>query len=182
MNVATLTETQLALAVENEDLEKRALVDDLTRIWNRPAILEIVERELHAARITGKHCAILSLDIDHFKQINDTHGHPGGDEVLREVSARLRGAIRPSDAVGRVGGEEFLIVLPGCSREGALTAGERVRSALRATPIAVPGVSLTVTVSVGVACSAESTTADAILLAADGALYSAKRGGRDRVA
>ena len=182
LNVAKLTENQLELAVENEQLEKQALVDDLTRIWNRRAIHEIARRELEFARASGHPCAVLSLDVDHFKEINDQYGLPGGDEVLRVLSARLRAAIRPTDAVGRVGGEEFLIVLPACDQEGAVTAGERVRKALSAKPIRVPGAALVVTVSVGVASSEDAVSVEALLASADNALYRAKRGGRDRVA
>lgn len=182
INVAKLTENQRDLAAENEHLEQKALVDDLTRIWNRGAIHEIAQREMETATTTDEPCAILSLDIDHFKAINDGYGHPAGDEVLRQVSARLRGALRPTDAVGRVGGEEFLIVLPACDHDGAATAGERVRKAISAKPISFSGGSLQVTVSIGVASSAEAPTSEVMLRIADEALYRAKRGGRDRVA
>ena len=182
LNVAKLTENQIELAVENEQLERQALVDDLTRIWNRRAIHEIARREMENAQTSGQPCAVLSLDVDHFKEINDRHGHPSGDEVLRVLSARLRAVIRPTDAVGRVGGEEFLIVLPACGADGAATAGERVRKALSAKPIPVSGATLRVTVTVGVASSEGAASLEAVLANADNALYCAKRGGRDRVA
>ena len=182
LTVAKLTENQTRLAAENLELEAKAHVDDLTRIWNRGAIHEILRREIEQATTSGKPCAVLALDIDHFKQINDRYGHPAGDEVLRQVSARLRAFVRPTDAVGRSGGEEFLIVLPACGIEGAMVAGERVRKALSAKPMTVLGATLNVTVSVGVAASEKAATCDAMLAAADEALYCAKRGGRDRVA
>lgn len=182
LQVAALSEAQLQLAMENEQLEERALVDTLTRVWNRGAILEIAARELQHAVSTPQATAILLLDIDHFKRINDTWGHLAGDAVLRELGVRLRATVRPTDAVGRYGGEEFMVVLPQTDRENASKAAERIRASIADKPILFDGVSITVTCSIGVTVSDQGKDfVELLVRAADEALYKAKSGGRNRV-
>ena len=170
-----------ALIEAREDLRILAARDGLTGLLNRTAIFNRLQSELDAAARNGRRTAAVLVDLDHFKSINDNYGHPAGDEVLREVAARLAGAVRSDDGVGRYGGEEFLIVL---SNFGAGTEARlgRLMNAIRSRPIAIDGGSLPVTCSAGVAW-AEGEGADiaALINRADQALYAAKRGGRDRV-
>jgi diguanylate cyclase (GGDEF)-like protein len=122
------------------------------------------------------------LDIDHFKRVNDTHGHHVGDQVIQAVAARLAGCNRTTDVLGRYGGEEFALILPNTSSEGAAVLTERLRAAIADRPIDTDAGPLTVTVSIGVAqYTAEHTDVETLLSAADTALYQAKRAGRNRV-
>lgn len=187
--LASLAEQQIGegaqqreLAEENERLRTWAFVDPLTRLWNRRAIREIALREAGAARDHHQTVGLVLIDLDFFKRINDSHGHAAGDAVLQEVSARLRAAVRATDAVGRWGGEEFLVVMPECSLATALAASERLRQAI-AEPIDVGGARLVVTASFGVAMhGGGDVTLDDAVHAADLALYRAKSQGRNRVA
>jgi diguanylate cyclase (GGDEF)-like protein len=183
LQIAALSEAQIALALSNEELEMKARIDVLTHLWNRGAILDLVAAERSRAA-AGSSTAILMLDIDHFKTINDTFGHPTGDEVLRVVAARLRAAVRPMDAVGRYGGEEFLVVLPDAGIDGAVHASERICQAVARLPIQFQEQKISVTCSIGCAASTDeaSDDANALLQRADRALYRAKLSGRNRVA
>ncbi len=173
--------SQTELLSERDELQRKALVDDLTRLWNRGAIMDILERERSRTR-RGPAMSVAMVDIDLFKRVNDTYGHPAGDAVLREVAARLRAGVRDFDAVGRYGGEEFLIVLSNCDEEGARVLGERVRSSVNAGPIDAGGHALAITVSIGLATCGPDCPPDRPLVdEADQALYRAKAGGRDRV-
>jgi diguanylate cyclase (GGDEF)-like protein len=182
LQIAALSEAQIALALSNEELEMKARIDVLTHVWNRGALLEIVaaERSRGAANAST---AILMIDIDRFKEINDTWGHMAGDEVLRVVASRLRAAIRPMDAVGRFGGEEFMAVLPDTGIDGAVQASERIRHAIERTPVPFGEQIIPVTCSVGCTapCNASQEEVPAILERADHALYRAKQTGRNRV-
>ena len=184
INVAKLTEAQSNLALSHEHLEERALVDGLTRVWNRGAICELAVRELESARlVTRAPVGFMMLDVDHFKKINDTFGHPAGDEVLRQISARVRTEIRSSDAVGRYGGEEFLMVLPNGSESEVFTLAERIRARICETPVEYMGMQIPVAVSIGVTVATDgSQSIDRLIQAADKALYRAKHAGRNRVA
>lgn len=164
-------------------LRERMTHDDLTGAWNRASILQMLDEEVSRARRDRASLAVLMVDVDGFKAVNDTHGHLVGDSVLREVAARLSATVRGYDRVGRYGGDEFLLVLPGCSAEGALGLGERLRQAVGGTPVALTDRELTVTLSVGVACLTHRRLTDArdLVSRADAALYEAKRLGRDRV-
>jgi diguanylate cyclase (GGDEF)-like protein len=160
-----------------------ATIDPLTNIYNRRHILELAEAELLRVRRYGGGFSILLLDIDHFKQVNDEHGHLAGDAVLRAASELFCGQLRHSDTVGRYGGEEFLILLPATNRTEACEAAERFRRALAETAIAYAEIKPRITASIGVAFGSRRTeNLDAMLAAADRALYRAKHGGRNRVA
>lgn len=182
LQIAALSEAQVALALSNEELEMKARIDVLTHLWNRGALLEIVAAE-RARGAADAETAILMIDIDRFKETNDTWGHMAGDEVLRVVASRLRAAVRPMDAVGRFGGEEFMAVLPNTGIEGAAHVSERIRSAIERTPVPFGEQGISVTCSIG--CTAPSNASQdevqAILERADRALYRAKQSGRNRV-
>lgn len=165
-----------------EELRIRASHDALTDTWNRGAIMQLLEQELARARREKAPTSVMMLDLDRFKSINDNYGHRAGDEVLREMVERVKRALRPYDACGRYGGEEFLVVLPKCDLESAARVAERARSAMADADVSTEGASLKVTFSVGVACTTEHGDALAPLIeAADKALYGAKRAGRNCV-
>jgi diguanylate cyclase (GGDEF)-like protein len=164
--------------------ELRQLVDHdpLTNLLNRRAFLKAVGDELARARRYGHPMAVIMIDIDHFKRINDTWGHAIGDDAIRAVGRAAMSAVRTEDRVGRLGGEEFCIMLPETSAEGARFLAERLRIAVAAIRIEARGEKIGFTASFGVA---ETTTAtadvDRLIDRADQALYRAKNGGRDRV-
>jgi diguanylate cyclase (GGDEF)-like protein len=166
-----------------EALRDQATRDPLTGIWNRAAISKILCDELERARREGSSLGIVMADVDFFKHINDTYGHPIGDEVLRNVAQTMRESIRRYDSVGRYGGEEFLIVLPGCDPCNAASHAQRLRAAIARAIVETPRGNVSLTVSFGVAVADKHSFSDAcgLIEAADMALYKAKQGGRNRV-
>lgn len=177
------SEAQRAFLAAYQSLQRKALLDPLTKAWNRGAIVELLERELAHAEKIGSPLSVLMLDIDHFKQVNDRHGHLVGDCVIREVARRVRCCTREMDAVGRYGGEEFLVLLPKAAHAGALDCAERIRRAVASTPVPSDAGPLGVTISIGAAtCTAtRAHTVEHLIRAADEALYAAKGAGRNRV-
>jgi two-component system cell cycle response regulator len=176
-----MVEMQAAFIASRQALAHQATHDPLTGMLNRRAILEKLEEEL--AR-TGRHRDLLAIgmcDIDHFKQVNDTYGHQTGDDVLGGLARMLNESLRPYDSVGRMGGEEFLVIAP--VKAGTDSAPIFDRLCVRIAESAMPTRSgvLSVTVSIGTACAAPGSTVDKILEAADAALYRAKNQGRNRV-
>lgn len=169
------------LALQDE-LRARATFDDLTGLLNRATVRERLQRELTLAVRQRRPASILLADLDHFKHINDTHGHPVGDEVLREASKRLALVLRSYDELGRYGGEEFLAVMPTCNRSCALHVAERMRSAISGQPVDTSAGTVHITASFGIATmdEADPKDVDALIRAADEALYRAKRAGRNR--
>jgi len=184
LQMQVLSEGQAALIAERDELRRRAMLDPLTRTWNRDAILEVLERELARAARDGSPLSVIMADVDHFKGVNDTFGHPAGDRVLLGVVASLRAALRPYDAVGRFGGEEFLAVLPHCDGRAARTIAERMRAKVEVERFETASGSARATLSLGVATMVPTPGADApgLIEAADRALYRAKADGRNRVA
>jgi len=174
---------QAELIEAREMLRVQATHDALTGVWNRRAILEMLGKELARSRREGLPVAVAIADLDHFKRINDTYGHVVGDTALCEVVNRMRALLRPYDAIGRYGGEEFLTVLPGCTSQDAFKLAERLRISMSQEPIVIPGGTIAVTSSLGVAASDTIAILDApaLIQAADTALYRAKAGGRNRV-
>jgi diguanylate cyclase (GGDEF)-like protein len=176
-----ILELQDQLLATQRQLHEQATRDSLTGLWNRAMILETLERELTRSRRESQPLSVIMADIDHFKQINDMHGHLVGDRVLRQTAQRLMTMLRPYDTVGRYGGEEFLVVLPGCVASVAMTLAERLRQCMAAEPIADNDQAFQVTVSFGVSVWDGQTTGQELLHSADRALYEAKRTGRNRV-
>jgi len=167
---------------QTEKMRIQATHDALTGVWNRGAILEMLHRELQRADRDRSIVGVLLADLDHFKSINDTYGHLAGDAVLREAAGRILSAVRSYDAVGRYGGEEFLILLAGCSNDADMVKqAERLRAAVSAGEIHTSEGPINVTLSVGIASSADISDAEGLIRAADAALYRAKRSGRNRV-
>jgi diguanylate cyclase (GGDEF)-like protein len=164
-------------------LAERLEHDQLTGVASRGALQRQLHAELVRARRFQRPFSVVMVDVDHFKRVNDAHGHPAGDQALQAVARRLSGALRTVDTVARYGGEEFALVLPETAGPGARTLAERLREAVAAGPIEVSaGVSLPITVSVGVASFPSDAEDDtALLAAADRALYAAKAWGRNRV-
>ncbi|HET8554216.1 MAG TPA: GGDEF domain-containing protein, partial [Rhodanobacteraceae bacterium] len=157
--------------------------DDLTGCLNRKHFLDVAEKALHHLQKTHTHACLLILDMDHFKRINDTHGHLNGDKVLRHVAMTCREELRTSDIYGRLGGEEFGILIPDCLCEQGSDIGRRICQSLAATSASLDnGVRVTVTASVGLACT-DTVGWDLrqLLTQADRALYGAKRDGRNRL-
>jgi diguanylate cyclase (GGDEF)-like protein len=179
-----ILELQEQLLAAREALREQATHDCLTGLLNRGAILETLDKELSRASREGRPLSLLMLDLDRFKQINDAHGHAAGDAVLREAAQRMKAAVRGYDSVGRCGGEEFLIVLPGCDGAGAIAQAERIREIIAAPPVADGSRSIPMTCSIGAASRSLPAVedADGLLREADLALYRAKDGGRNRVA
>ncbi len=178
---AHLLETARA---DNVRLAALAQTDPLTQVLNRRALTDRLMSELDRARRYGHSVAVLMLDLDHFKAINDTRGHLVGDGVLKDIAEILRSAVRSADFVARYGGEEFVIVLPETSLDGAVTFAERLRERIAATTFqGGVGVQLTLSVSIGVSLfpGPRITSVDDLLAAADTALYRAKADGRNRV-
>ena len=184
LQIQVLSAGQAALLAERDELRRRAMLDPLTNAWNRDSILEVLDRELARAARDGSPLSIIMADVDHFKDVNDSFGHPTGDRVLSGVVADLRAAVRPYDAVGRFGGEEFLTVLPRCDARVALTIAERMRGRVEAERFETPSGLVHATLSLGVATRvpAPETDAPALIEAADRALYRAKAEGRNRIA
>ena len=180
MRIVTL---QAELIEAREALRIQATHDPLTGVWNRRAIIEMFGHELARSRREELPVAVAIADLDHFKRINDTYGHVVGDTALCEAVSRMRALLRPYDAIGRYGGEEFLIVLPGCTSHDAFRLAERLCIGTSQEPIKIPGGTIDVTSSLGVAASDTIAVLDAMALiqAADAALYRAKAGGRNRV-
>lgn len=177
-----MLDLESGLVEARENLRFKASHDALTSIWNRGAIIELLERELSRSRRDGSSVGILLADIDHFKRINDTRGHLVGDEVLRAVTGRLKGEVRSYDAVGRYGGEEFLILLPGCDNSKLTAKAEQLVKMVERSSIETSTGSVPVTISIGGIASGDCPHAEvnSLLRAADTALYRAKMAGRNR--
>jgi diguanylate cyclase (GGDEF)-like protein len=176
-----ILDLQERLLEAQDALRYEATHDRLSELWTRGMILDHLDRELRRARRESQPLAVALADLDHFKQVNDSLGHGAGDAVLREAARRMKHALRDIDAIGRYGGEEFLIVLPHCSVEDARHVADRVRVAVSGTPVEVGDDAIRASVSLGVAGADEASTPTALVQAADEALYRAKSAGRDRI-
>ena len=167
-----------------EEMRFKASHDALTSLWNRGIILEFLDRELDRSRRERSFMSLLLCDVDHFKQINDVHGHPVGDEVLQRVATLLRDSLRSYDAVGRYGGEEFLILLIGCDAIRTRDRAEQLREAVANSVFATARGPLSLTVSIGALAIGDwgsSLTGPDLLKKVDEALYGAKAAGRNCV-
>lgn len=169
------------LKESNSELEQVALTDLLTGLPNRRAMHEALRTEVNRAERTGSGLAIAMMDVDHFKAINDEHGHGAGDAALQFLAGRLLETLRDYDQCGRWGGEELLILLPGLDEPQALQAADRLRSSVAEAPFDWQGKSIPLTISIGVAVREPDETVDDLLVRSDRALYAAKESGRNTV-
>lgn len=184
-------ELQGDLQRAHEAISYQTTHDPLTGLWNRSAILDALRRELARVLREGSPVGIIVTEIDHFKGINDRHGHMVGDAVLRETTRRIRSSVRPYDTVGRYGAQEFLVIVPGCDTHNALSQAERLRACVSSLPIDIAEWGkfalaeegkLTVTLSAGVAAGNKVKDAETLLHAGEAALSRAKNGGSGQVA
>lgn len=167
---------------QREEFKRRARRDPLTGLFNHVSIYHRLSTAMTRSKTEDVPLAVLMFDIDHFKQINDTHGHTAGDEVLRRVARVLLHAVRPEDSVGRYGGEEFAVVLPGMGGEAALLVAERIRGEIEHLALEFDGTAVPVTISGGLAmASEEDNTPESLVARADRAMYAAKTAGRNRI-
>ncbi len=179
-----ILELQQELLQTREALREQATHDGLTGLWNRSSILQTLREELERGARENHGLAVLLVDLDRFKDINDTFGHLAGDAVLRETARRMKAAVRCYDSVGRYGGEEFLIVMPGCNGSSSRLQAERILRAVGAEPCMIDEGPVHITCSIGLSFRdpAAPRDADALVREADLALYGAKNRGRNRVA
>jgi two-component system, cell cycle response regulator len=173
---------QAHLLAVQEQLEALAARDSLTGIPNRRTILERLAEELSRATRHGGSLTVGMFDVDHFKAINDAHGHQAGDEVLRGFTADVQAQLRKYDSVGRYGGDEFLVITPGVRDAGDVGLFERVCERISRLALPTARGTISITVSIGVASADRRSTVDTLLAAADAAMYRAKAEGRNRVA
>ncbi|MBY0505799.1 MAG: diguanylate cyclase [Bryobacteraceae bacterium] len=169
-----------------QELRRQAAHDPLTGVLSRSKAFEMFDRELQRSLRESLPLSVLLVDLDHFKSVNDTYGHLAGDEVLREAARRLKEAVRSYDILSRYGGEEFLILMPGCDEESARTQAERLRQAMAESPVIITsanGAAHPLTASIGVTISSPLAleSPESLVRVADEALYAAKRTGRNRV-
>jgi diguanylate cyclase (GGDEF)-like protein len=174
---------QAELVAARESLRYQATHDSLTGLLNRGAILDTLRNELDTANRRGLPLSIVLADLDHFKTINDTHGHIVGDAVLYEAARRMKNSVRASDSIGRYGGEEFLFVLPGCDGSDATSQARRLQNSITQNSIELPRLSISLTISMGVVSKPNPKVEDLdqLIQAADEAMYDAKAQGRNRV-
>ena len=176
-----IVELQQKLVSANQGLQFAACHDFLTGLWNRAEIIAFLKRELARARRDRTPVGIILGDVDHFKSVNDRFGHDSGDSVLKAVAQCLTGCLRAYDGVGRYGGEEFLMVVPGCNLQVAVRRADQIREIVANTQVSTTAGIISATLSMGVVAAESSADLDTLIREADAALYRAKRNGRNRV-
>jgi diguanylate cyclase (GGDEF)-like protein/PAS domain S-box-containing protein len=182
MDISERTRAERVVQVLQEELREQSTHDALTGLYNRRFLEESFRRELLLAERTGRPVSLIMSDLDHFKEVNDRDGHLAGDEVLRVLGSQMKANARASDIICRYGGEEFLLVLPGMTAQGAVERAEQLRAAIAGTQVSYRGSVITRTASFGIASfPLHGRTTDELVAAADSALYSAKAGGRNCV-
>ena len=178
---ARMLVTQSRLMLAKEALRREAKRDSLSGLWNHKAIMEILERELLRSERDYHPVGVIMVDVDDFKRVNDSRGHAAGDAVLRLIASGIAAMVRPYDSVGRYGGEEFLIIAPGCGLGETWELAERVRTHVARSSIMAAGAAVQVTLSLGVATGECAADLEKVLSGADAAMYRAKAAGRNRV-
>jgi two-component system, cell cycle response regulator len=178
-----IVDLQTELMQMQEALREQATRDSLTRCWNRFSLFDILAREIHRCQREKKPLGVIMLDLDHFKKVNDTYGHVCGDEILKQLVKRAERAMRPYDAIGRYGGEEFICVLSGCGEQDVRSHAERIRAEVAASPIEWMRHRVMITSSFGAVAGIPTAgmTPDQLIRLADESLYRAKRAGRNCV-
>jgi diguanylate cyclase (GGDEF)-like protein len=185
--VAELFANQVAIALDNsrrvEQMERQAVTDQLTNLYNRRAFADMAEKEVGRARRYQRPLALILFDIDHFKQVNDTHGHLVGDQVLRILTDKVTKTTRSTDFVCRYGGEEFIVLMPEAGRDEALAMAERLREMVSGITVVAAEGTLSLTISLGVAAlrPTDEETLEGLINRADKAMYEAKAAGRNTV-
>lgn len=164
-----------------ESLKTEVRVDALTQLGNRAAFEEQIAHAVERFERYQEHFSLLLFDIDHFKAINDTYGHPAGDRVLKGLALKLKAALRGSDLISRYGGEEFVVILLRCKSDQAMDTAEKVRDAVETLKLTLDKVTVKITVSIGVAEAMPGESKESLIARADAALYQAKQRGRNRV-
>lgn len=162
-------------------LLEEATIDPLTSIFNRRRFMTLLDKELNRADRNQSDIALLMFDVDHFKKVNDEYGHAAGDEVLKAITRVVKQELRDVDVFGRIGGEEFGVVLPGANLSKAHVVADRLRRLIKSNPIEVNGIEIVVTISLGMVATKGKQSRDLLLQQADNALYAAKDSGRDAV-
>lgn len=183
LNITKLSWAHRELLETLEGVRRRAAIDPVTRLWNREAISDLLKRSLaHAAQLK-KNVGVIFADVDGFKKLNDTHGHPVGDAVLRETAFRLQSSLRSSDAVGRYGGDEFLAILHETAEPAVVAVTKKIHARFNEGPLVIDSKEIPVTVSVGAVMSQKDKRREfeELVKAADAAMYRAKQAGRNRV-
>jgi two-component system cell cycle response regulator len=180
-----ILELQAALIRAHDTLQYESAHDALTALWNRGAIIGFLKNEIKRQQRSSQPLGVMMADVDHFKKVNDTYGHLVGDTVLKEVGRRLAEGVRTYDSVGRYGGEEFLVIVPGCKPADLAAGAERLRRSIAEAKFETSAGSLAVTLSIGIASGCDDGESprgsEQLLRAADTALYAAKAEGRNRV-
>jgi len=176
-----IVDLQQKLVATNEALQFAACHDFLTGLWNRAEIHTFLQRELERARRDRTPVAVVLADVDHFKKVNDTLGHDSGDSVLKVVAECLTDSLRGYDGVGRYGGEEFLMVIPGCDWDTTIRRSNQIRELVASKAISTSAGQTRITISMGAAVAEYPTSVEELVRRADRALYQAKRNGRNRV-
>ena len=181
INLTQLSEVQIQLIAELDQAQKDAKIDCLTNLWNQGAIKDVLQRAHHRHLLTQKPYSLMMVDIDNFKQINDTYGHPFGDQVITAVADELKQSIRPTDAIGRYGGDEFLIILENCPHQRAEELSFRILQRSHRLSVVNNNEEVDTTMSIGFASTDNILIDDPehLLECADKALYSAKQEGRN---
>jgi diguanylate cyclase (GGDEF)-like protein len=178
-----ILDLQDRLVAMREDFRARATHDSLTGLWNRQATIDALAREIERLNRDNKPCGLIMADVDHFKHVNDCFGHQAGDEVLKEAANKIKDAVRPYDIVGRYGGEEFLVIAPGCDSSTIVGRAEQIRTRIERHPVPTTSGNIPITLSMGAIAfwPGSDCTYKSLIKSADDALYLAKRNGRNRV-
>ena len=181
LKTSALSEAQTQLLKELNETKRIALVDPLTKVWNRTGMDVLIHRELERARRQRHRVVMMMVDVDYFKQVNDTHGHAAGDVTLKEIAQRIRSSVRPSDVIVRYGGDEFLLFATDCPDETAKILAERILSRVRDEPVEAGTATFNVSLTLGVssAVANKELDPDRLKKVADEALYDAKAAGRN---